>query len=340
MQAFNCAIRLSAALIIASLALPSSAETKKAPAELAVFATVGKEVITRQAYDKAFATATSQKFYHGKPPEAEVAALQREVGDQLVNHILLSAEAKRRGLKPDTAWVKQIVDGYEARYHGNPQWQKERARIVPEFTQRLEEDSLVKQLEEKTRKVDAPTIEQVKKFYGSHPEKFTEPEQVKISLILLKVAPSQPNAVWEAAMKEADTMVKQLRGKGNFADMARLRSGDESAEKGGDMGYVHRGMMPAAAQEAVDKLKPGEISDAIRLLEGIAIIRLDERKTAKLVSFEQARERAAGLWEREESERAWKGLIERLRAQTPIKVDESQYLPLKPAASPAATAKK
>lgn len=141
-------------------------------------------------------------------------------------------------------------------------------------------------------------------------------------------------------MKEADTMVKQLRGKGNFADMARLRSGDESAEKGGDMGYVHRGMMPAAAQEAVDKLKPGEISDAIRLLEGIAIIRLDERKTAKLVSFEQARERAAGLWEREESERAWKGLIERLRAQTPIKIDESQYLPLKPAASPAATAKK
>lgn len=331
MHAIPRLIQLSAALILTGAALPSFADTQKTPAEQAIFAKVGKEVITRQMYDQTFATATAQKFYHGKPPEAEVAALQREVGDQMVNHILLTAEAKKRGLKPDNAWVKQVVDSYEARYRDNPQWQKERARILPEFTLRLEEDSLVKQLEESVRKVGAPTTEQVKKYFTGNPEKFTEPEQLKISLILLKVAPSQPNAVWEAAIKEAETMVKQLRGKASFADMAKLRSGDESAEKGGDMGYVHRGMLPDAAQLAIEKLKPGQITDPIRLLEGIAVIRLDERKAAKLVSFEQARERAAGLWQREESERAWKELIERLRVQTPVQIDESHYLPLKPA---------
>ena len=331
MHAISRLIYLSAALILIGAALPSFADTQKTPAEQAIFAEVGKEAITRQAYEKAFATASAQKFYHGKPPEAEVAALQREVGNQMVNHILLTAEAEKRGLKHDNAWVKQVVDSYEARYQGNPQWQKERARILPEFTRRLEEDSLVKQLEESVRSVAAPAQEQVKKYFDSNPEKFTEPEQVKISLILLKIAPSQLNVVWEAAIKEAEIMVKQLRGKASFADLAKLRSGDESAEKGGDMGYVHRGMLPDAAQLAIEKLKPGQITDPIRLLEGIAVIRLDDRKVAKLVSFEQARERAAGLWQREESERAWKELIERLRAQTPVRIDESHYLPLKPA---------
>ena len=39
-----------------------------------------------------------KKYYHAKPPEAEYAKFQREVGDEVVNRVLLLDEARRRGI--------------------------------------------------------------------------------------------------------------------------------------------------------------------------------------------------------------------------------------------------
>ena len=73
----------------------------------AIFATVGDSVITRDDYNAAFNVAANAKFYHGKPPESQIALLQREVADQLVAGILLQREARRRGLRPDAAEIQK-----------------------------------------------------------------------------------------------------------------------------------------------------------------------------------------------------------------------------------------
>jgi parvulin-like peptidyl-prolyl isomerase len=91
------------------------------------------------------------------------------------------------------------------------------------------------------------------------------------------------------------------------------------------MGYLHRGMLPQTAQDVVDKLKQGDVSDPLRLLEGIAVFRLTDRKPPKLNPLESARERARDLWLREQGERAWVSLVARLKQETPIHVDESRY---------------
>src|SRR5690242_20413806 len=88
------------------------------------FAKVGDVLITQQDYDGAFARASRSKFYHGKPPEAEVAALQREVGQSLVDEVLLVKEAKRRKITPDAKSVQQTIAGYDKQYAGSAQWQQ------------------------------------------------------------------------------------------------------------------------------------------------------------------------------------------------------------------------
>jgi len=117
--------------------------------------------------------------------------------------------------------------------------------------------------------------------------------------------------------------------------MAKLYSGDaETVEQGGDMGYLHGGMLSEMSQLIVSKLKPGEISDPVGLMEGIAIFKLTDRNEPKLNSFEAVRQRARDLYLVDEGERAWKSLIAKLKKNTLIKVDESRYLPLpKPAAT-------
>lgn len=292
------------------------------------FAQVGGVSISQREYDNAFAAAKRQKFYHGQPPESELAALQREVGNNLVNSLLLVAEARKRGIRPDSEAVRRMIEGYEARYANSEQWRRERARLVPELTRKLEDDSLIRQLEGAVRHVAAPGEEQTRAYFERHADKFTEPEQVHVGVILLKVDPSSAPAVWQKAEEEGKAILKQLRAGAAFADVAKLRSGDESAAKGGDMGYLHRGMLPEVAQQAVDTLKPGELSETVRLLEGIAVFRLEGRKASRRVAFQEARERAAGLLQRELSEKAWSDLIARLRQETPVRMDESRFLPL------------
>ena len=183
------------------------------------------------------------------------------------------------------------------------------------------------------RKVPAPSEKQLRDYYAAHQDKFTAPEQQRVSLILLKVDPSSPNEVWQAAQDAGKDLTKRLSAGADFAELARDYSDDSSAEAGGDMGYLHTGMLAEAAQETVNKLKPGETSDPITLMEGVTILRLTDRVPPKLNSFDEAKERVRSLWLAEQSELAWNSLIAKLKKNTPIRINELRYLPLPDAAA-------
>ena len=315
---FSRAVLLSLALVAATAAAAQSA----------VFAKVGDSVITLDEYNAAFSVASRGKFYHGKPPENEVALLQREVGEQMVARILLLREAKQRGLRADAAEIQKTLQTYEQRYAGSEQWKKNRSQALPPLQARLEQEDLLSQLEKTVRSSTKPNEKQVKAYYAAHQVKFTEPEQTRVSVILLKVDPSATSATWKKADEQAQALVKRVRAGEDFAALARQHSGDGSAQQGGDMGYLHSGMLPDGTQEALEKLKIGEISDSLRMLEGFALFRLTDRKAAKLHGFDAVKVRAQELAQREQSDAAWTAFVADLKAKTPAQIDPSRFLPL------------
>lgn len=302
-----------------------------------VFARVGDQVVTLPDYQAALQRAVRQRFYHGSVPRGEMARFQREVGAELVDRVLLLQEAERRRVEPDRDWVQARLDGYDRRYGSSPRWQSERDRLLPELGRALESQSRLQRLEERIRAVTPPDEATLRAYYVANPDKFTEPERFRASVILLRVEPSAPRAVWDAARAEADGILARLRGGDDFAEIARLRSGDGSASAGGDMGYLHRGMLGDQAQATLDALAPGEIGEPVVLLEGVAIFRLDERPERALLAFEDVRERVRRLWLRERGDRAWNDLLARLRTDTAISVHEEHYLPLEDDGDPSRT---
>lgn len=317
----------------AGAAAPAVAIAAPAVAASTEFARIGDTVITHDDYSVAFDAATRAKFYHGKPPEAEVAKLQREVGEQMVTRILLLREARQRGLQPDAESIKKTLQSYEQRYAGSAQWKANRLKMLPPLQARLEEESLLTQLEQSVRGAIAARENDARAYYDTHQAHFTEPEQLRVSVILLKVDPSSPSATWVKADEQAQALAVRARAGEDFAALARHHSADPSAPQGGDMGYLHVGMLPDGAQEALAKLKPGETTDSLRLLQGLAVFRLTDRKPALLRAFDSVKERARDLALREQGERAWSGLMAALRAQTPVRLDRSRFLPLDEQAS-------
>jgi parvulin-like peptidyl-prolyl isomerase len=307
---------------------PATAASAASPD--AVFARVGSTTIALADYQRALSVAVRNKYYHAKPPEGELARFQREVGDDVVNRVLLLAEAQRRGLKPDAAKIAATVTGYEAQYKASANWQTNRDKMLAAVRPQLERESLLEQLAQQVRDVPEPSEAVARTYYEQHKDLFVEPEQVKLSLILLRVDPSSPVTQWRSAEDEGRQLHAKLVAGASFAEIARLHSGDKSAPRGGQLETMHRSMLPEAVQKVVDPLAVGAISEPVRLLEGVAILRVDERKAGQQRAFGEVRPRAADLWQRAEGDARWKALLAELRRATPVRIDESHYAPLRP----------
>ncbi len=284
----------------------------------------GKEIPLGE-YVSALRRGMQERFYHGTIPEEEKKAFYKEVADDLIRRHLLVREAKRRNIQPDADAVEAGVKRYDERFQDDPEWAAAREEVLPLVRKKLEADSLVARLEEQVKTVEKPTEKQLKDFYESNKDLFTTPERVKVSLILLRVDPSSTSEVWQQAREEASAIVDRLAKGADFSELARIHSSDESAQDGGDMGYVHAGMLGESAQNVLDIMEPGEVSAPVVMLEGVAIFRLEDRIAPKLNPLDAVRERAEKLYMREKGEKAWEDLAAELRSKAKIVVNDAPW---------------
>ena len=105
--------------------------------------------------------------------------------------------------------------------------------------------------------------------------------------------------------------------------MARLYSNDLSAAKGGDLGWISPGDTVPEFEQAMAKLKPGEISAPVRSQFGWHVIQVTERRTQD-VTAERQREQARQAMRQRKSEEAFQDWVRQVRdrAYVEFKVDE------------------
>ncbi len=292
---------------------------KAIPAE-EIAATVNGKHITIWDFNARYSATMRDRFYHGKPPEGQVEAVRKEVLDLLVDNALLVEEAERRGIKPDEVKFEQAAANAEARYSAMPEWKRDRGQVLAMIKAQVDRQSLVEQVSKVLREVPQPTPAEVRAYFDQKPEFFTEPEKLRLSIILLKVDPGAPKAEVDKAREEAQGIYQRLKDGADFAELARQSSGDGSAERGGDLGYVHGGMLPEKLQEKIDKFQVGVVAEPIRVLEGIALYRLDAREASVLKEFNDVEPRAQELLKRDQQDRAWNEAISRLRGGAKIEI--------------------
>lgn len=91
---------------------------------------------------------------------------------------------------------------------------------------------------------------------------------------------------------EADDVLAKLKAGGDFAALAKEKSKDPgSGANGGDLGYFAKGQMVKPFEEATFALKPGEISEPVQSQFGWHIIKLEDKRTRPLPTFESVKER-------------------------------------------------
>ena len=99
-------------------------------------------------------------------------------------------------------------------------------------------------------------------------------DEFHVGEIFLSATPETLDAV----MQDASRIVGQVRGGASFVAYARQFSEASSAGLGGDLGWVRGEQLNSAVSTAVAALEPGQVTDAIPVTGGVAIMSLIEKR--------------------------------------------------------------
>ena len=134
-------------------------------------------------------------------------------------------------------------------------------------------------------------------------------QQTRARHILIKTN----ELVSEAEARNRLLILKErLDNKGDFAELARSRSEDGSAARGGDLGWLNPGDTVPEFEQAMNALKPGEISAPVRSAFGWHLIEVLERRTQDMTREGQRLNARQALRERKTDE-AYQEWVRQLR---------------------------
>jgi peptidylprolyl isomerase len=193
----------------------------------------------------------------------------------------------RRQLATDPAALERLVRGElmrkavlnEARQKG---WDK-RQELQP-LIERARDQVIVSSFVSNVAKPGDgyPSEEEITQFYESNKAQLLAPAQYQLAQIFLPVADGTDKAKAEEARKKIGELSAKLGKSGaDFAKFAKENSAHkESAEKGGELGWVSEEQMVPEIRRAVTGMNKGEISPPVKSAAGWHLIRLLDKKPA------------------------------------------------------------
>jgi peptidyl-prolyl cis-trans isomerase C len=105
--------------------------------------------------------------------------------------------------------------------------------------------------------------------------------------------------------------------------LARAKSQDSTAIRGGDLGFFQRGRFVKDFEDAVYQLKKGEISQPVATQFGYHIIKLTDRSEPGVREFSAVKGMVQERLTNEKRNKIFKALVERLKANTKIQFEEA-----------------
>jgi len=125
------------------------------------------------------------------------------------------------------------------------------------------------------------TAKQEQAYYEAHKQEFEQPEQVRLSEILVATPDDATDAAIAQAKSRAEDVVAKLKAGASFEEMAKQLSGGQTAAKGGDLGEFKRGALGSSAlEDPVFALEAGQWTAPIRTRQGFVVLKVTEHTQA------------------------------------------------------------
>jgi len=248
--------------------------------------------------------------------------LAQQAMERAMDSLLLSQEAKRRGIKPDMAKVDQQMQSLEKQVGGEEKFKAMLAQsgTTPEMYRNamvqmdLINAMIKKDIEPKVKVTDAD----IQKFYDDNPKYFQKPEEVKARHILIKVPKDATPEQKAEAKKKAEALQKRAAKGEDFATLAKENSEGPSAKDGGELGYFNQKQMVKPFADAAFALKPGQVSDVVETRFGYHVIKVEDRKPAGKVPLSEVKDRIKQSLQQQKTAEIVRGILSDLQKDAKV----------------------
>lgn len=139
------------------------------------------------------------------------------------------------------------------------------------------------------RKVQVSSDE-AKQYYDSRKDAFKIPKQVRVRDILIKVEPQDTPDKIEAKKKKAEEILDKAKKTKDFGSLAKQYSDAENGSKGGDLGWIRKGMLGEQIEPILFNMKAGDLSRILPANDGFHIFKVEEVKEEKLKPFDTVKD--------------------------------------------------
>lgn len=311
-------IHLFAGVLIAVNGFTAEKSPPAAPDK--VVARVNATAILQKNLDREVGTMVPSSYYHASLSEEKLKPIREKAIEKLINRELIYQYAKSKGFVPSTS----VIDDEERKniksYGGEIRYKQLLAKnnlSVEEYRRELSVELAMNKLYEKQIQVRLNDAD-LREYYDANRGKFKEPEKIHLMMIYVQRNPQEKNSA-QAAKKKAQEALDKLNKGVKFELVAEEYSNAMSRVKGGDMGFIHKGVLD---NEEVEKIafgmKPGELSKVIQTEMGCFILLVKGKKEPTQIPFPDIKEKLKKeLTENREKERM-DTLIDSLKKQAKI----------------------
>jgi peptidyl-prolyl cis-trans isomerase C len=301
----------------------ASSPSLSEPTDLVVMRISGQPITELQVLNVIDDMARQMKLSFEKLRQRN-SLLFKDAIDNLTTLTLLKDQIKQQNITVDPAAIDQQLAKISKQYPSPEAFQKALA------AQGLTEADLRKNLAESiglqlvmdwiVKDLPPPSDMEIAKFYNENPDKFSLPERVRASHILLS-ASSGSTPDQKAVIKKRIEIIRAdiEAGTVSFADAAKQYSQDAAnASKGGDLGTFTRGQVLKPIEDAAFTTKPGMVSMVIESSLGYHLVKPLDIKPAGKATLDEAKGSIKQHLDQIAKQAAKKKFIEDLQAKAKI----------------------
>jgi len=285
-----------------------------------IVAIVNDDVITLSEYSAEF-QANYQALraqFQGDEFDKQYDYLKKNLLNQMITDVLLLQEAKKMEDLNIEEQMKIYIDNLKK--ENNIESDEEFIRILRQ--QGMDYDEWRNMLRNNMLK-EAVIVSQVHRsivideseivsYHKSHPEEFTEPPEYTLKAIYI----SSDDEV-EAVKRE---IIGKITAGEDFGSLASQYSTGPEKDANGDLGTFKKGELANDLEDAVEKLKVGEITPWIQFRNGWYLLKLVEKKESRLRAFEEARKEIEQKLFSQKAQMRFDEFMKELRAKSYVKI--------------------
>ena len=248
-------------------------------------ARVNDQIIDNSDYQRAL-DQLHEEAQQGGVSASEVDQRKQDLLRELIDQQLLISRGKELDINTDAEVVRQM-DEIRKKYHFDSMEALEKAvresgTSFEDFKAKIKNDLVTQQVirDEVSRKLGL-TERDAQNYYNAHKQDFTQPEQVRLSEILVPTPEDASDTVVAQAQAKATDIEAKLKAGAKFDDLAKQNSGGPNADSGGDLGQFKRGQLGSALlEDPTFALQAGQWTAPIRTRQGFIILEVTEHTQA------------------------------------------------------------